>query len=263
MENTSIEDILKEEPQPEAETQQEAEPIVDQPSGIADPPSERLRDEHGRFVKKDETGVETAEAPKEPKQETAPPADQLPKEEYSVVRAVRDENKELKARLAALEASKPPVQPQQPTDFWEDPNAALAARDEQLLEKLFQRMEQRQQLQRMDQSEAAAKAKYADYGEAFEAFQQAVQVNPRLAMELAQQPDPGEFAYSKGKAALALEKFGSIDDLLKAERAKWEAEVKGAAPTLQLPSTTAADGSVGSRTGPEWSGPRPLNEILR
>lgn len=259
----SIEEILSETPEPEAPEQTETEIIVDPPSGIADPPSGRLRDEHGRFAKQEETGVEK---PQETPVEPVPPteqANQLPKEEYSALRAVRDENKELKKRLEALEAQKTFVPPQQPTDFWEDPNAALQQRDEQLLDKLFQRMEQRQQLQRMDQSEAAAKAKYPDYDEAFAAFSQAAQTNPRLAMELAQQPDPGEFAYSKGKAALALEKFGSIDDLLKAERAKWEAEVKAVVPQPRLPSTTAADGSVGSRSGPEWSGPQPLSEILR
>lgn len=253
----SIEEILSE-PELEAVEQKEPETIVDQPSGIADTPS-RLRDEHGRFAKQEETGVEKPQETAEP----VPPTEQtqLPKEEYSALRAVRDENKELKQRLAALEVQ---AQPQQlPVDFWDNPNAALQQRDEQLLDKLFQRMEQRQTEQRMDQSEAQAKAKYNDYDEAFSAFSQAVQTNPRLAMELAQAPDPGEFCYSKGKAALALEKFGSIDDLLKAERAKWEAEVKASVPQPRLPSTTAADGSVGGRSGPEWTGPQPLSDILR
>lgn len=265
MENKSIDDILSNEPDEtpaEAPAKEEVtEQIVDQPEAKADG---RERDEFGRFKPKEETGVkqETAE------QVTAPPADQsngqLPPQEYAALRAIRDENKELKRRIESFEAAltKPPQAPQQPVGFWDDPDAFLEQRDSKIVDELFQRMEQRQQVQRMEQSEAQAKAKYADYDEAFQAFSQAVQANPRLAHELAQVPDPGEFAYSKGKAALALEKFGSIDDLLKAERAKWEAEVKASMPTLTLPGTTAADGSVGGRSGPEWAGPKPLGQIL-
>jgi hypothetical protein len=115
----------------------------------------------------------------------------------------------------------------------------------------------------MDASEQAAKAKYTDYDEAFTAFEQAVQLNPRLAHELAMAPDPGEFAYARGKTALEIQRVGSIDELRKQIRSEMEAEARAIIqPRPTLPSTTAADSSVGARTGPLWTGPKPIGEIL-
>lgn len=259
-----LEDILNEPVTEEAQAEATQEAVtVDETTGKADPPSDRLRDEHERFAKKDETGVETPQETAEPVPPTEQPSG-LPKEEYSALRAIREENKQLKASIEALSRQmQAPQQPQQPTDFWDDPNAFLEGRFRQFGQELFQSFEQKQQAQRLDQSEAAAKAKYADYDEAFQAFEQAVQLNPRLAQELAQAPDPGEFAYSRGKTALTIQKVGSIDQLLATERAKWEAEMKAAVPSFKLPSTTAADGSVGARSGPAWSGPPALGEIVK
>jgi hypothetical protein len=61
-----------------------------------------------------------------------------------------------------------------------------------------------------------------------------------------------------------LERVGSFDELLKAERAKWEAEAKAAMPAPQptFPTSTASDGSVASRGGPVWSGPTPDKTLL-
>jgi hypothetical protein len=262
MEN--LEDILKNEPPAEApkeEPKQEADPI-DEPTGKADPPSDRLRDEHGRFVKKDETGVGPQEA-----QPQAPPAEQtqqLPPAEYAALRDERRKRQELERKLEGIIAQQQMQPPTPPPSFWDDPDAAMAHMRTEMRNELLQSLRQEQQIDRMNQSEAAAKAKHPDYDDAFAAFQQAVQYNPRLAQELANAADPGEYAYSKGKAALALEQHGSIDALLAAERQKWEAEVRGAipAPMAALPSTTAADGSVGARSGPEWSGPPTLNQII-
>jgi hypothetical protein len=267
----SIGDILSgNEPEPEAVTEQVEQPEVqtEQPETV-----ERPRGPDGKFIAKEETGVEPQEAIEAPAEPVPPtePTNQLPKEEYSALRAIRDENKELKQKLYQIEnhlmqrQQQPQPQAAPPVDFWDDPNAFLEQRDARIAETLFQRMEQRQTAQRMDQSEHAAKAKYADYDEAFSAFEQAVQLNPRLAHELANASDPGEFAYSKGKTALAIQNAGSIDALLASERAKWEAEIRAAVPQprLSLPSTTAADGSVGGRSGPAWSGPAPLGDLLR
>lgn len=258
-----LDDILNEEPAtteaPAEEPKQE--PLATEPRIEVTQP--RIRDEHGRFAKQEETGVEAAPAAAP---EAPPASDQLPQAEFAALKDERRKRQEAERRLEAIEAQlqlqKPPAAP--PPSFWDDPDAAMAHMRQEMRTELLQALKQEQQIERMDASENAAKAKYQDYPEAFAAFQQAVQYNPRLAQELATAPDPGEYAYSKGKAALALEQYGSIDDLLAAERQKWEAEVKGAIPTLtpNLPSTTAADGSVGARTGPGWSGPQPLKEII-
>lgn len=264
---TSLEDALngvQSEPEtvetPQVETPQEPEAKADGPA----------RDESGRFAPKtDEKGVETPAEPEAEQQDAVPPTDNgLPKEEYTALRAVRDENKELKQQMAALQqrfASQ--GQKQQPPgevpDFWEDPNAAFDTRLQQFGSTLMQQFEQRQQVQRIEASEASAKAKYADYGDAFTHFQQAASVNPGLVQQMQVATDPAEFAYKTGKRVMELEQVGSLDSLLAQERAKWEAEAKAAIkPAQQFPSTTATDGSVGSRKGPEWSGPTDLNSLL-
>jgi hypothetical protein len=259
MEN--LDEVLKSEPEQEA-----PEPIVTPPSDIVDPPSDRVRDEKGRFAKKDETGVEPQ--PQAPVESEAPPApqSQLPPDIYEPLKAVRNENKELKRQLEMIQRQmQAPPQPRQPTpEFWDDPQGFMSAEMSRFGETLLQQWEQRQQIQRIDASEKAVRAKYADYDEAYQAFEQAVQANPRLAYELAQSDDPGEFAYSKGKAALAIQSVGSLDALKAQIRSEIEAELKAAIPQPKpvLPSTTAADGSVGGRSGPSWSGPTPLTQIL-
>lgn len=257
---TSLEDALNGN---EPETV-EAPQIEEQPEANAEGPN---RDEHGRFAPKaQETGVEKPEeAEAEP--EVVPPTDQgLPKEEYTALRAVRDENKELKQQLEAMRqqfaSQGQQQQPQEVPDFWEDPNRAFDARFQQFGQQLMQQFEQRQQVQRIEASEVAAKAKYADYGDAFTHFQQAASMNPMLVQQMQVASDPAEFAYKTGKRAMELERVGSLDDLIAQERAKWEAEAKAAMPQPKLPQSTATDQSVGARSGPTWSGPTPLDAAL-
>jgi len=257
----SIDDILNE---PTAEATEQTT-IVDPPSDIADPPSGRLRDEHGRFTKQ-ETGV-AEPAPAVTAAESAPPAeqvDQLPPAEYAALKDERRKRQELERRLDAMQQQLT-MKPQQPIpEFWDDPDTHLARRDERLVGSIVQQLQQEQRIERLNLSEAAARDKYADYPEKFAAFEQAVQLNPRLAQEMAMASDPGEFVYSRGKTALEIERHGSIDALLASERQKWEQEAKAAfQPRQQFPATTAADGSVGQRTGPEWAGPTPLSQIIR
>ena len=252
----SIDELLSDEPvevqEAEPETVEAPEP---EPQG-----DDRPRDEHGRFAPK-QTGVDE-EPQAEPVEPDAgpPPADQLPKDVYEPLKAVRNENKELKAQLEAIQqqlARQQQPQPETPPQFWDDPDKAIEARVAQAAEMAIQRYQQQQTMERINASEVAAKARHADYDDAFRAFQQAATANPALIQQMTAATDPAEFAYSKGKTALQLEQVGSIDELLKAERAKWEAEAKAAIPAPQqtFPSTTAADGSVGSRGGPAWSPP--------
>lgn len=259
---TKLEDALRgEETQPEAV--EEVTEAVDQ---VEEKSEDQPRDESGRFAAK-EKGVEQQEeaqadvpAPSEPPSDTT---DGLPKEVYEPLKAVRSENRELKQQIAALQQQFAQTQTtESPPEFWDDPDGAIEARITQATEVAIQRYQQQQVLERIETSETAAKAKYADYGDAFAAFQQAASLNPGLVDQMRTAPDPGEFAYSTGKRAMDLDKVGSIDELLKSERAKWENEVKAKAPAPKLPATTATDGSVGSRTGPDWSGPADLSSLL-
>lgn len=276
MEPKGIDELLSGEPVEEVETETPEPEATEEPTE-AKAEEGQPRTPDGKFASK-QTGVdeEPQEEPKgeapEPDEAGPPPADQLPKDVYEPLKAVRNENKELKQQLEAIQQqlARQQQQPQQAPqneplpDFWEDPQGFLAKQFDQFGQSMMQRFQQQQQVERIEASEAAARSKYADYGDAFKAFQQAAMANPSLVQEMTSAADPAEFAYAKGKSALELERYGSVEELLKAERAKWEAELKAAAPQPKqtFPQTTAADGSVGARTGPEWSGPKPLGELL-
>ena len=272
MEPKGIDELLNDEPVEEVVTEQPEPEASEEPKAEAEG---QPRGPDGKFASK-QTGVDEepkAEAPEEPKQAEPPSADQLPRDVYEPLKAVRNENKELKQQLEAIQQQlarqqqqpQPQVQNNEPTvDFWDDPQGFLAKQFDQFGQSMMQRFQQQQQVERIEASEAAAKAKYTDYDDAFRAFQQAAMANPALVQQMTSANDPAEFAYSKGKSALELERYGSVEELLKAERAKWEEEVKAAIPQPKpsFPSTTAADGSVAARSGPAWSGPPSINDIL-
>jgi hypothetical protein len=223
----------------------------------------------GKFLPK-EAGVETPPEPVEASAEPVPPTEQagLPKEDFAALKDERRKRQAMEAELAEMRTQFARMQakpPEQAPDFWDNPDAAMQARLDQFGETLLQRFEQKQQVERIDASEAQARAKHADFDDAFHAFRQAVQANPALAQQMTKASDPAEFAYQKGKTALDLERVGSIDEMIKAERAKWEAEARAVVqPAAQpmFPSSTVTERSVGQRRGPEWSGPTPLGDIL-
>lgn len=240
---------------------------------IAETPSEpetigQPRGPDGKFIPvTQETGVETPqEAPAEPVTPTEP-VDEVQRGQYAALKDERRKRQEAEARIANLErqfqAAQQATQPEPEIDFWDNPQRVIATQVQRAVSEALAAEKQQQQAQRIDASEVAARVKYADYDDAFHAFRQAVQANPVLAQQMASASDPAEFAYTKGKTALDLERVGSIDELLRAERAKWEAEARAAMPTPTLPATTAADGSVGGRSGPAWAGPGTLNDYLR
>lgn len=258
--DTSIDDILNE-PAPEAiaEVAQEAITETPEPETIGQP-----RDEAGRFAPKDETGVITQETA-----DTVPPTEPqqgLPPAEYAALKDERRKRQEAEARIAALEQQFHQARQQQPQepepDFWDNPKALIAAQLNQFGQELRHQLKQEQITERVDASEQVARGKYNDFDEKLSAFQQAVQLNPLLAREMANSSDPAEFAYSRGKTALEIQRVGSLDEVIKAERAKWEAEARAAIPAPSLPHSTASERSVGARSGPAWAGSTPIDSIL-
>jgi len=264
-EGTSLDDILNgTEPEAVATPEPEQQAAEPQP----EPDNGQPRGPDGKFLPK-ETGVEQPQAAA-PAAEPVPPTGQqgLPPEEFKALKEERRKRQELERQIADMQqqfAARQQAPSEQVPEFWENPDAAMQARLEQFGSTLMQRWQQQQQAERIDASEQQARSKYADYDDAFHAFRQAVQANPMLAQEMARSNDPAEYAYRKGRTALELERVGSIDELLKAERQKWEAEARQAvqpAPAMSFPSSTVTERSVGGRTGPAWAGPTPLNDIL-
>lgn len=259
---TSLDDLLNgtEPTEAPAEAVQEAPAESPEPETIGQP-----RAENGQFAAKEAKGVET---PAPEPDAVVPTATEhpLPQAEYKALKEEKRRRQEAEARIAALEAQYTQRQPQPPepeTDFWDNPQGAIATQVQRAVLEALQAQKQQQTLERINESEAKAREAHDDYGDAFLAFQQAATANPSLIQQMTAASDPAEFAYKKGKTALELERVGSIDELLKAERVKWEAEARAAMPAPPaLPSTTASDGSVGGRAGPAWSGPTPLGQML-
>ena len=159
-------------------------------------------------------------------------------------------------------ARQPQTQEPEP-EFWDNPQAVIATQVQRAVMEALQAEKQQATLARINESEERAKATHDDYEDAFRAFQQAASAQPALIQQMTAAGDPAEFAYKTGKTALELQRVGSIDELLKAERAKWEAEARAAVqPPVAFPSSTVTERSVGSRTGPAWSGPTPISDIL-
>jgi hypothetical protein len=270
METSGIEELLSETPAEEApvvETPETAE--TPEPEAKAD---ERPRNPDGTFAPK-QTGEEAEETTAE-----ATPANPVPEDDfkssdqfkgYLTEKRKRQELEqtvaEMRAQFEALQAQSRSAQPpEQPVDFWDDPQRVIATQVQQAVVQALAAEKQQQTMERINASETAAKVKYADYDDAFRAFQQAASANPTLIQQMTAASDPAEFAYTKGKTALQLEQVGSIDELLKAERAKWEAELKAAvppAPAQSFPATTATDGSVGARSGPGFVVPT-IDQLL-
>ena len=217
---------------------------------------DKPRDEHGRFAAK---GEKTADA--EP---VTPTDNPIPDDQFKGYLTEKRKRQELEQELARVRAqlSQPPQE--QEADFWDNPKGAISSEVHRAVTEVMRQQQQQQQMDRADAAEAKARSRYADYDDAFHAFSQAVQANPQLVSEMNRADDPAEFAYKTGKRALDLERVGSIEDLLKSERAKWEQEAKAAipAPRQSFPTSTVNDGSAAPRGGPVWSGPVSDRDIL-
>lgn len=261
---TPLDDILNE---PEVEAETKAEAITDPPSGIADAPS-RLRDEHGRFAKKDEAGEPDKAISGTPPQEQEP--GRVP------VAALQDERQKRQQLEAQLEQAlgllnqRQAQQPQQPPpDMFDDPDGFKAHFREQLKAELLQELGPTMQHQgvmtRAEVSEMLARQKYEDYDQTVESFKEAMQANPFLLTQLQQAPDPATFAYNAGKQFAEAKAYGGAlpsRDQLKAELLEEVKAELGLANRPSVPSTLADSRSVASRSGPAWTGPTPLGDIL-
>lgn len=236
----------------------------------------------GQFASKDkETGGDAAAtaapadaAPAPEETPGGPPPSEAPVPQAALMgERRRRQEAENRARFLEQQLQSLTRLPQAPpteapkADFWDDPEAAIAARFAEFGPSLLDQFEQRQLYRSIDKSEASARARYNDFDEAIVEYERAVAANPSLAREMANAVDPAEFAYRKGKSLAEIHTYGGdVDALLAAKRAEWEAELRASAPspTPTLPPSTATERSMGvPRAGPAWSGPKPLTELLR
>lgn len=250
-EGTSFDDILSEEPAVEA-VQAEPAPQAPEPAEpVSDGP---VRDESGRFVAKT-TGVE----------DTPPPGDKLPQEDYKAIREEREKRKALQSELEALKAQfqsfQQPQQPQEPPpSLWEDENAW----GNQLVSAAVQQAQQRA---RMDMSEMMTRQAEPEFDTLKAEFLALAEKNPTLADQALADPHPWNKAISIAKNHKAMTELGAVNvtELEAKLRAQIMEEMgQQAIPPARpmAPPSISGERSVASRGGPAWSGPTALRDLL-
>lgn len=252
MENgTSLDDILNDEP----EGQTEQAETIGQP-----------RDEQGRFAAK-EAGEEQGQE-QSAQQEEPPSSEQEPthipiaalKDERTKRQQIEAERQQMAERLQQYEAYFQSLQ-NGGQEEETDPVQLIA---QQVIAQLQPQQEMQMLTQRVEFAEALARQKWDDYDEKVEHFKEAVKGNPFLLQELKAAPNPAEYAYgvaSKILEAKAYSQQPSREQIEAEMRAKIMAEL-GMSTQPKAPTSLVNDRSVGSRSGPAWSGPTPLNDIL-
>lgn len=256
MDHTPLESFFDDN-EPEAIETPAAEPEAVAEAG---PP----RDEHGRFLPK-ETG-DTAEPETEPAAEVPPTNQGLPPETFKGLKEEREKRQRLEAELEALKAQfqaaqQPKEPPAPPPSVWEDEQAygshivTAAVQQANLNAKL-------------DMSEMLTRREKTDFEPMKAKFLQMAEMNPVLAQQALSDPDPWGKAYQIAKNAATMEELGATDlETLKAQlREQLLAEAAAQVPISNNPTippslTTARN--VGARSGPGWSGPRPIEDLLR
>lgn len=250
MENgTSLDDILSDEPNETQPTE-----TIGQP-----------RDEQGRFAQI-EPGEEQLEA-EEPQAVVEPPATEqeqshIPiaalKDERTKRQQAEDQLRQTAERLQQYEAYFQQVQGGQEEE--PDPVELIA---QQVMSRLQPQTEMQILTTKVDFAEQLARQKWTDYDDKVEHFKEAAKVNPFLIQELRNAANPAEYAYNVANKILEAKQYGqapSREDLEAEMRAKIMAELGINRP--QVPTTLATERSVGARSGPAWSGPTPLNDLL-
>ena len=249
-EGTSLDDILGENEPEETAEAQPAETVAEAPE---EAPSGPVRDEQGRFAAKTETGVD----------EQAPPATELPKEEYKAIREEREKRQNLERELEALKAQinqQPKEPPAPPPSIWED---------EQGWQQHFgaQITQQASLNAKLVMSEMLARQSHEDFDAMKAEFLVMAEQNPALVQQALGDPHPWDKAYKIARTASTMKELGATDvATLEAKlREKIMAELEQGQSPVQprtLPPTLTGERNVGSRSGPAWGGPTPFVSIF-
>lgn len=183
--------------------------------------------------------------------------------------------------MALLQASRQPGQPQpeqtpqQPQEapqWWDDPDKAFEQRASQALDPVRQSLmfNARLTAEAIHDRETPGAVKEAE--EAFNAAAAAGRIDPEIHRRINASPNPYHAAvqwHQHVKRQEAASKFGDDPEAYIAaeiERRLAAAQTGQSQPPQQtaqaMPSSFAAGRSAGPRAAPQWSGPKPLSEIM-
>lgn len=255
MENgTSLDDILGSNTEPQVEQQQEAP---------AQP-----RDEHGRFASNatgdfQEQVNGKRDASLDQLGQEAPPASEQ-EQSHIPIAALKDERAKRQAAEERLQQYEAWFAQQQQVQGQQEEHDPLEIIAQQVMQRLQPQTEMQMLTMRVNVAEEIARTKWADYDEKVEHFKAAVQQNPFLLQELKAAPNPAEYAYNAAQRILEAKSYSqpgpSMEEMEAKVREKIMAEIGLNKP--QAPTSLANEQSKGSRSGPAWAGPTPLNQLL-
>lgn len=218
---------------------------------------------------KEEPKVEAKEEVKtEPKVE--PKKEEFTEKERAFLRGLEEERRkrqDLERQLNEIRNAKQQPEGEKKT-FWDDPEGTLKRFEQGLDQKLTQR----ELDTRLSTSEYIARSKYQDFDQKVQIFAELLQSTPGLHAQWLASPDPAEFVYRTAEKTQLLRDAGGLEQLRakieKETREKLESEYKKKEQELEK-KRSALTGSLSETKGastrqePVYTGPTPLNDILR
>ena len=277
-EQLSMDQILEDKPAEPVQVETTPEPVEHNHSARkawADREQEaqgRVRDPvTGQYVPKEEPKEEPkVEVKEEPKVEVKPPIQEFNDREKAFLAETdrqRRKSQELERRIAEMEAAK---QKEPEKTFYDDPDGALAKRDEAFSKQLAD-LRTEMTTSRLSTAELMARRQHPDFDQKIEVFGELLKETPGLYQQWLSSPDPAELAYNLGRTHIELKEAGGIQELRakieKETRLKLEAELKAKAEALEkeraaLPPSLSDARSKGTNR-PVWNGPPSFDNILK
>lgn len=222
-------------------------PVVETPPEAQEAPSDdgRARDpETGKFVKKEEAEEK--------------PSENIPE---GALMGERKRRQEAEQRLASIEQELKTLKnpPAPPPSIWEDEGkwqqhfgdnvVSVAVREASLNTAL-------------NLSEMMTRREHDDFDDMKAKFLELATQNPELRQAALSDADPWRKAYQIAKNHETMRELGAVDMAGLKEQLRKEIMAERQQPP-GLPPTLSTERNVGQRTGPAWSGPTPLSDLLR
>lgn len=189
--------------------------------------------------------------------------------------AMREQNAKLLDAIATRQQPPQPAQPQQqeqPVDFWADPEAAIKQMMRPVFEQFQMTADQRFDAVTRAVAETVHKDKVKEAEDAFLEAYHGRQLSKAEYEEVSQAPNRYMAVVNWFTRRNAMSEIGNDPEAYKArlreqilaELTQEQGNGNGAArPAPVMPSNLAAARNVGSRSGPAWAGPTPLNSIFK
>ncbi len=226
-----------------------------------------LSEEQDEIVEQTAVAEEvTEETPKGEEESASPAPAEEPPYEHAAVKGERERRQKAEQRLTELEKQlqalqSPAAEPEAPASMWEDEEKWQAQFGGRIANHaaLNARLDTSEMLARRDHKE--------DFDQMKELFLNLANESPVIAQQALNDPDPWERAYQIAKNHSTMQELGATDVATMREKLREElmAEMAAGTPATrqQVPPTLVGERNVGARKGPEWTGPKALDELLR